>query len=1034
MNINWLLKFFQKFNYIVLCLFTFCANNLLADAFDKEFIESFIKHYEFNAEGRYAHEYHPALLSKTAFSLDALEDKLVQNGFNLSGRIVICGYEEHAVPSYYTDFRKSKINDEASSKNNAGWSLRLHNQFGFMTGFLFKDINWFSQQWFAGNGVFEHIDSDDIEIFDDRAEIFQGHAFGPALNLIIPAQRAVIKEFGKQNFKGIFEELVKFWNCIYGGEIKVRNKQVAGTQDILFSIEYAKHLVRSTLPFFNFYIGPDITYPIEVSVSQKKGATIHAQNFVKKFSERLKAIDNKPTVYVFCSFVDGVGKSTMLGNIKNHRKYGDQIEKYERVDNSSSQLADVFKVEENIFIADLPAQVSHFTYKPDGLVYVGIGRELEKINIETLQKYVRENQAGLKQNYELLLEQVEKLIAEQDYFAPDLTNSTFPEKAFARNLFLLKKTETNKWIPFAFDGKNYLFNQDNTSQIRVLVQLGQVQSEGLKNIESEQMLFFDGLRFPAPYNFFVNNFLEKLRAHKIENVVFVDFTSMYPRSSRENIRLNYLLQQMSLLDELFEPKYSLYRDFTNGAELLALLKEKKSFEKLLRAFKLEVLTRLALFKMLDENTDLKLKSIEIFNINDSMRSIVDKILQHYDRYLNDLAIKKLISETNKLEDIFGLTRNFVNVQQFCFQDAIVLSHYMSDFFCKYVDNYNLNMLWQDVGKVIGPEKNFVNAPINEVLLTDKSARVRAFFCFDSECKDERLLTPFLRTLRGCFYAAISNLLQAKEFDSGLVLEKEKYYVPSLFVQLGTDKKVYLFQKIFEEWQEKIPVQARAMMNLFNLSNLERAKWGIFSENPYLLDWKNALTNKNIFAFDCDPNTKNKSGRERTISTFLVQKYQKEFGQDNVISASKFYEKLSESNLWKYEWRQMLKQAYMNTKNQKSAGTKKAEPKKQDVSEEKIKKDKQEKYPKIFLGQNEQMYSAKLLIILLATLEMFVHDPEADIVVRRGNRQDFAAALKLFEKITLPKYFGIIFENDLFDNYEEVEPYPSWDEWDFVKEE
>ena len=81
--------------------------------------------------------------------------------------------------------------------------------------------------------------------------------------------------------------------------------------------------------------------------------------------------------------------------------------------------------------------------------------------------------------------------------------------------------------------------------------------------------------------------------------------------------------------------------------------------------------------------------------------------------------------------------------------------------------------------------------------------------------------------------------------------------------------------------------------------------------------------------------------------------------------------------------------------------------------------------KIYLGSEEQRGAAQLAVRLLATLEMVVKDPDADIVVREGNRDDFKAALQLFEKITLPRYFKIIFEEDLFDDYNDVEPYPSW---------
>ena len=61
--------------------------------------------------------------------------------------------------------------------------------------------------------------------------------------------------------------------------------------------------------------------------------------------------------------------------------------------------------------------------------------------------------------------------------------------------------------------------------------------------------------------------------------------------------------------------------------------------------------------------------------------------------------------------------------------------------------------------------------------------------------------------------------------------------------------------------------------------------------------------------------------------------------------------------------------------------------------------------------------------------MILKDPNADIVIRPLNKKDFKAALKLFEKMTLPKHYGILFEENLFDDYNQVEPYPSWEAWE-----
>ena len=51
------------------------------------------------------------------------EDHLQKNGFDLKGRIVLCGYQEDAVANYYTAEGQEIIDDEVSKKTNAGWQF-----------------------------------------------------------------------------------------------------------------------------------------------------------------------------------------------------------------------------------------------------------------------------------------------------------------------------------------------------------------------------------------------------------------------------------------------------------------------------------------------------------------------------------------------------------------------------------------------------------------------------------------------------------------------------------------------------------------------------------------------------------------------------------------------------------------------------------------------------------------------------------------------------------------------------------------------
>jgi hypothetical protein len=988
---------------------------------DSEFIKKFINDYGFKVRDRYTHEYNSALLEKTAYSLDKLEEDLAQNNLNLSGRLMICGYEEQAFPSYYFRYKNAEINDEASSKVRAGWSIRLHNIFGFLTGYLFKDFNFYAKHWFAENeSIIEHINSNKVEIFQKNKEIFQEHSFGPAMEILEPTQYKIIKNFKNKNYKGIFSELINFWDYIYKQEIEVGNNKPASTQDILFSIEYAKHLIRSQLPMLKWYVGPDITYPIEISSAQRKDATLHAQKFVKTFAKKIKPVNEKPTVFIFCSFVDGVGKSTLLGNIKNYFKYGKNVESYDRVDNSSSQLAEVFKLKENIFIADLPAQVSHFTYKPDGYVYVSTQREFSDSENLELQQFVTNNSKHLDLEYQKNINKVQSIINTNGYFDELINSKENPELVFLKNLILTKKLKNNYWLPFTKDKKHYLFNKSNHTDIRVLIPLKIVQSEGLKNIEAEQMLFLKGVRLPLPYNYFMTNLINKLKDNNVENVVFVDFISMYPRSSRENVRINYLMQQLNLLDNSFNSELSLYKNFINDAELLNLLNNKKSLLKTFDSFKLEVLTRLSLFKMITKRNISSIKGVSINEITKQIKNEIKNLSQDNLKLLETLTKEKIAIETKKLEKTFGKTKSYINVQKTSFEHMLFFSQLLSDFFTNHFANKNLNILWQYPKTIINENENTKNGHINKLLKTANNEEILCHYCFAPEFREEHILAPFLKMMRSCWYASITNLFFSQPISSQTFDSKEKipYNINPLFLNMGTDNKIYLTQKIFEEWADDLPKNRNGQMhNIFHLKTNEKSDWVNIKDQAYRNNWKAKDTDYGLYTFDS--NLSNIKEMKKTACTFIIQKYQEEKGADKVITASKLYKKLKESYVWQREQKKQLKDAIENRKEKK------------DDKQGHQKTEYQEKNSGIKLGTPEQKSALQMITRLIVTLEMFLKDPNSDIAIRPYNKKDFKAGLKLFEKMTLPQYFGIIYQENLFENYNQVEPYPSWNSWEEI---
>jgi hypothetical protein len=78
---------------------------------------------------------------------------------------------------------------------------------------------------------------------------------------------------------------------------------------------------------------------------------------------------------------------------------------------------------------------------------------------------------------------------------------------------------------------------------------------------------------------------------------------MYPRSCRENIRINYLIQQLALLNDDFKVKNSSYRDFVSGGELLYLLKDQQSLPLVYKGFYHEACVRLLFSKMIIEKNN-----------------------------------------------------------------------------------------------------------------------------------------------------------------------------------------------------------------------------------------------------------------------------------------------------------------------------------------------------------------------------------------------------------------------------------------------
>ena len=664
-----------------------CFLIFLLSGKDKEilkFSQSFIDGYCFHPEGRFSREYHPYLLKKTKESLASLERYLQKRDFNLAERVLIMGYEQNAVPSYFNCLSRKQIEDEAVTKTESGWEFAPGNVFGFLTGYLFKDAA------FAQQDLVEHVAKDSVEIFNEGTEILQKHAFGKWYETILGYQASIQKWIENSDYKKIFNGLINFWKSIYEAESSNVQGNRFATQDILFSFYYVKHLMSSVIPIKKLFVGPDISYPIEVTRRQSIEVTRNAQAFVSRFVNLLKPVNNQKTVYVFWSFVDGVGKSTLLGNICNWLVHKDDYAKYSHVSNASSQRATLYEVNDEVVIADLPAQISHYSAKPDGHVYIDLGfsTELLREDVAELKEYVITHFQEIVSDYEDRMDKV----------AGD-SSVTVPEDAVIKNIKMLEVRSA--WRPFAYKDHHYVVNVYDPRQIRIMTSFENVHSQGLKIKEPELMIFDKGLSIPMSYDFFMKDLADQLEKVGVQQVVFVDFLSMYPRTCRETIRINYLLQQLKAFykDEYVIEK-SAYRSFAHYHELYPLFFDyKDDFE---RSLFLETLLRWVIHDTIVQASIEDLSALSTQAVHERLnKKIKDLYVSHKDDVDEILCeVRKRLEQEEPTIKHYQLSQFYEAVTHFSVDRFAQLSEMVRSLVVQFHTDDAVRELWTELGEEI----------------------------------------------------------------------------------------------------------------------------------------------------------------------------------------------------------------------------------------------------------------------------------------------------------------------------------------------
>ena len=108
------------------------------------------------------------------------------------------------------------------------------------------------------------------------------------------------------------------------------SQEVVGTQDMLFSTEYARALTEGKAPLKKILLVLILHTPSKCLIAKRLGLPLTLKSSLKFYKKKCNQLKIKIQPIYFCSFVDGVLKSTLLNNVKNWGKYEDQFNRYDR--------------------------------------------------------------------------------------------------------------------------------------------------------------------------------------------------------------------------------------------------------------------------------------------------------------------------------------------------------------------------------------------------------------------------------------------------------------------------------------------------------------------------------------------------------------------------------------------------------------------------------------------------------------------------------------------------------------------------------
>lgn len=984
----------NKKNVLILA-FSFCLFSSTEASLD--FVRSFVNFYDISNEGRFTHEYHPFLLKKTALSFTDLENRLVDSSFTNPHRIIIMGYEKAAAPNYFFNpfaVKGDAINDETINKTLFGITQECHNLFGFMTGFLFKNLPH------SPCIHTEHIGNKKIILFDPRAHRFQEDFCGN-LHLFFKQQEQKIHQaLFYEKHEQFMETCIEFWRAIYYQNINNKDQHVAGTQDILFTIEHAQHIKNSPISLKYFFTGSDITYPINQTTLRSKKATENAQEFVATFVKQLQPINNEKTIYIFRSFVDGVGKSTMLGNIKNWMLYQNNIKKYQAIDNASSQFSEIFQFNENVFIADLPAQLSHFTYKPDGSVFVNIKHlPSETYDDHDIIEYFAKNRNRISKSFKNRMQELQSL--QEDDLLPAASDTLY--RGYCKNLLLLHIKDAQQ-IPFIYKNHTYLFNPDSR-EIRICLPLSQAPSEGLKNSNPEQMIFNQGVRFPFEYKNFLDTFTKQCKETGATQVVFVDFLSMYSRSSREVIRINYLIQQIQALFKEADHKKSLYAGFASNATLLHHLNQKSNYLKISDFFLYETITRASLFDLINEKQYDRPDPVPLTELHDLLKQKIKHTYIPQTESMTHSITKKLSVTHAMLLEQYKNNKEFIHLLSPDLNQLLPLSDEIEKHMRKiHLSHHNP---WKNIGKIVQETDIIQLGKQKKTVLMDNGTKMNLLFVFDpQECELSLRANLFILLRKWWIPQLISSAAVASK-NSQPYTKQLKYPLAPLVIKPGVQGLWYVLQKKLHDCDEINMIENISDLKLLNEDVSTHAEYGCWNENIYIKNWNCSDTSSGMYNWGYTLSFVNSSQEYPLLldSAFseLIKPKIDIIDTNKTISLSQAYKILEQRDSYSF-FSFCEKEIKKKIETKKKTVTSKKKPTQQISSKPET---------EISTIDPSLIQWTKYACYLITQVARLAPHPQSPFALHLDSKEDFFSGLMFVQKILLPEYGHVFFEESLW---------------------